>query len=71
MLVGQGYSDPLLDMGSLFAATSGIPMDKFGWFYKRNGTTWSDGKVLLSRTYIKYGLKRLHGLTAFWLIQSF
>jgi len=22
-----------------------IPMDKFGWFYKRNGTTWSDGNL--------------------------
>jgi len=22
-----------------------IPMDKFGWFYKRNGTTWSDGDL--------------------------
>jgi len=44
----EGYSDPLLDMGSLFAATSGIPMDKFGWFYKRNGTTWSDGKVRMA-----------------------
>jgi len=44
----EGYSDPLLDMGSLFAASSGIPMDKFGWFYKRNGTTWSDGKVRMA-----------------------
>merc|ERR1711892_595849 len=22
---------------------SQVPMDKFGWFYKRNGTSWSDG----------------------------
>jgi hypothetical protein len=22
---------------------SEIPMEKFGWFYARNGTTWSDG----------------------------
>jgi len=24
-----------------------IPMDKFGWFYKRNGTSWSDGDLLM------------------------
>ena len=40
-------------MGSLFAASSsGIPMDKFGWFYKRNGTTWSDGKVPCMRSWV-------------------
>merc|ERR1711892_1582043 len=22
-----------------------VPMDKFGWFYKRNGTSWSDGAL--------------------------
>ena len=22
-------------------------MDKFGWFYGRNGTTWSDGEILM------------------------
>ena len=22
-------------------------MDKFGWFYKRNGTSWSDGSLLM------------------------
>ena len=22
-------------------------MDKFGWFYGRNGTTWSDGEVTM------------------------
>jgi len=44
-LLFDGYSDPLLTMGSFFAKDNGIPMDKFGWFYKRNGTTWSDGIV--------------------------
>merc|ERR1719189_60164 len=24
-----------------------VPMDKFGWFYKRNGTSWSDGDLLM------------------------
>ena len=22
-------------------------MDRFGWFYGRNGTTWSDGEILM------------------------
>ena len=44
-LLFEGYSDPLMTMGSLFAKDNGIPMDKFGWFYKRNGTTWSDGWI--------------------------
>ena len=59
----DGFSDPLLTVGSLFAAPGciltllvmivvisflgGIPMDKFGWFYKRNGTTWSDGVLTM------------------------
>jgi hypothetical protein len=28
---------------SLKTLQSEIPMEKFGWFYARNGTTWSDG----------------------------
>ena len=59
----DGFSDPLLTVGSLFAKpgqsidyrkyfnlniVGGIPMDKFGWFYARNGTTWSDGVVTMS-----------------------
>jgi len=24
-----------------------VPMDKFGWFYKRNGTSWSDGDLAM------------------------
>lgn len=43
----DGFSDPLLTVGSLFAAPGGIPMDKFGWFYERNGTTWSDGVLTM------------------------
>jgi len=27
--------------------TNKIPMDKFGWFYKRNGTSWSDGDLAM------------------------
>jgi len=44
-LLFDGYSDPLMTMGSIFAKKGLIPKDKFGWFYKRNGTTWSDGVV--------------------------
>ena len=47
-LLFDGYSDPLLTMGSYFAKSNGIPMDKFGWFYKRNGTTWSDGVITMN-----------------------
>ena len=31
--------------GNLFLG--GIPLDKFGWFYARNGTTWSDGVLTM------------------------
>jgi len=44
-LLFDGYSDPLLDMGSMFVKEGGVPKDKFGWFYKRNGTTWNDGVI--------------------------
>ena len=46
-LMFEGYTDTLLTVGSFFtpADPAGIPMDRFGWFYKRNGTTWSDGRV--------------------------
>ena len=27
--------------------SGGIPMDKFGWFYGRNGSTWSDGVLTM------------------------
>ena len=40
-LLFEGYSDTLLAVGSLISADNGIPMDRFGWFYKRNGTSWS------------------------------
>lgn len=44
-LLFDGYSDPLMTAGSFFAKEGGVPKDKFGWFYKRNGTTWSDGVI--------------------------
>jgi len=47
-LLFEGYTDALLTMGSFFAQDTGIPMDKFGWFYERNGTTWSDGVVTMN-----------------------
>ena len=47
-LMFEGYSDTLLTMGSMFTADNGIPKDKFGWFYKRNGTSWSDGRVTMA-----------------------
>ena len=34
-LLFDGYEDPLMTMGSLFAKKGDIPKDKFGWFYKR------------------------------------
>merc|ERR1719295_1186191 len=40
----EGYDDMLLSMASFSGQdTCGKPMDKFGWFYKRNGTTWAEG----------------------------
>jgi len=44
-LLFDGYSDSLMTAGNMFAKKGLIPKDKFGWFYKRNGTTWSDGVV--------------------------
>jgi len=48
----EGFSDTLLTVGSMFAKKTNIPMDKFGWFYKRNGTTWADDVISM-----KTGLK--------------
>ena len=42
-LTFDGYDDVLLQMKSMMGGNSEIPMDKFGWFYQRNGTTWGDG----------------------------
>ncbi|XP_063236007.1 protein peste-like isoform X2 [Bacillus rossius redtenbacheri] len=44
-LLFQGYSDPVIAMGSSFPLPPGvrIPYDKFGWFYQRNGSTTYDG----------------------------
>jgi len=42
-LLFDGYEDNLLSMAEMMGPTSDIPTDKFGWFYKRNGTSWGDG----------------------------
>ena len=47
-LLFEGYSDTLLTVGSMITADNGIPKDRFGWFYKRNGTSWSDGRVSMA-----------------------
>ncbi|XP_014244542.1 protein croquemort-like isoform X2 [Cimex lectularius] len=41
----DGYSDPLIDIAMSLPNMMGvnIPYDKFGWFYKRNGTSDSEG----------------------------
>jgi len=44
----EGISDSLLTMGSFFVQATDIPMDKFGWFYKRNGTGWADGIIKMA-----------------------
>ena len=41
-LLFDGYNDTFMDLGSTF---SDLKMKKFGYFYKRNGTTWSDGDI--------------------------
>lgn len=34
-LLFDGYEDPILSMGNMFASPKvDIPLDKFGWFYK-------------------------------------
>ncbi|KAK6640143.1 hypothetical protein RUM44_011829 [Polyplax serrata] len=43
-LLFEGYIDPLLSAGRGWPSTSSkVPYDKFGWFYKRNGSTTFDG----------------------------
>jgi len=50
-LLFDGYEDTVMEIGSSFGEeddeddANKVPMDKFGWFYKRNGTTWSDGDL--------------------------
>jgi len=59
-LLFDGYEDTVMDIGSSLEGDSDyfedeeyetdedpnkVPMDKFGWFYKRNGTSWSDGSL--------------------------
>lgn len=45
-LLFEGYRDPLLTVGSIFRRSK-IRMDRFSWFYKMNGTTWSDEVVTM------------------------
>lgn len=44
-LLFEGYSDPILTMASKMPslADTKIPVDKFGWFYGRNGSSEFDG----------------------------
>ncbi|XP_023327668.1 protein peste isoform X2 [Eurytemora carolleeae] len=44
-LLFDGFSDPLLTAGAFFNPDSKVPLDKFGWFYGRNGTTWADDVI--------------------------
>jgi len=47
----EEYSDDSSETGEAEKEQNGktekVPMDKFGWFYKRNGTSWSDGDLLM------------------------
>ncbi|XP_059095164.1 protein croquemort-like isoform X1 [Tigriopus californicus] len=42
-LLFECYEDTLLALADWFGQESTIPLDRFGWFYKRNGTSWADG----------------------------
>jgi len=42
-LLFDGYDDPVLEIGTSFEDEETVPLEKFGWFYKRNGTSWADG----------------------------
>lgn len=46
-LMFEGYEDELVSIGDAFMEEEekAVPMDKFGWFYKRNGTTFSSGDL--------------------------
>jgi len=62
-LLFEGYEDTVMDIGSsmdnedeyfeyeeeddIEKDANKVPMDKFGWFYQRNGTTWSDGDLTM------------------------
>merc|ERR1719336_2428438 len=43
-LLFEGYEDKIMDIGSAFGQQD-VVLDRFGWFYKRNGTTWADGEI--------------------------
>ncbi|XP_077284882.1 protein peste-like [Arctopsyche grandis] len=52
-LLFDGYDDPLLDLAKSLPQkeTNAPPVDKFGWFYKRNGSTENDGYFNMATGY--------------------
>jgi len=45
-LLFEGYEDELITIADAYKEDEvAIPLDRFGWFYGRNGTTWSDGDL--------------------------
>jgi len=45
-LLFTGYEDPILEIGAAFTEDERtMPIERFGWFYKRNGTSWADGTL--------------------------
>lgn len=48
-LLFDGYEDELIAIGDAYAEEEevSVPLDKFAWFYQRNGTTWSDGNLIM------------------------
>ncbi|XP_039283891.1 protein croquemort isoform X2 [Nilaparvata lugens] len=46
-LLFDGYSDPLVTLGHTFSSANS-PFDRFGWFYKRNGSYSFDGTFTIN-----------------------
>jgi len=56
-LLFEGYADTVMEIADSFdqeefgqeeeREEDKVKMDKFGWFYQRNGTSWSDGKLVM------------------------
>jgi len=58
-LLFEGYADTVMEIADSFdqedefyedeeeEEEEKVKMDKFGWFYQRNGTSWSDGKLVM------------------------
>jgi len=62
-LLFDGYEDAVMEIGSSLDGdeddyfedeedepkqeSNKVPMEKFGWFYKRNGSSWSDGSLTM------------------------